>query len=89
MVYPRLAFGEVRMSITSSEDHAERVERISRLIFEYVQQMMVRELQHLDSNMVIEHLEIPPIQVSFESMDDEAIAQASTAEIYRALLQAL
>ena len=88
MAFPRLEFGEVRLSFTNGENHTQRTERIARLTFEYVQEMMERELQHLGSN-VINHLEVPPIQVSFETMADETIARLSAEGIYRALLQAL
>lgn len=89
MAFPRLEFGEVRMSFTNGENQTQRTERIARLTFEYVQEMMERELQHLGADVFIEYLEVPPIQVSFETMDDETIAKVSAEGIYHALLQTL
>jgi hypothetical protein len=89
MSYPSVEIGEARMALVNGENHSPRMENISQLAFAYVQQLMERELQHLGAEVTIAHLEIPPIQVAFDTMDDEAIARASAEGIYRALLQAL
>lgn len=89
MDHASMEFGEVHLSFANSAADGPRAERIARLTFEYVQEVLESTLSHLSSNVVIEHLEVPVIEVSFETMDDETIARASAAGIYRALLQAL
>ena len=89
MAYPRLEFGEVRISFTNSESQAQRTERISQLTFRYLQELMERESQHLSPGANINHLQVPVIEVSFETMDDETIARLSAEGVYRALLQAM
>lgn len=84
-----LKFDEVRMSFTNGEKHAERVERIVRLTFEFVRELLLRDVQHLGADANIAFLEVHPVLVSFETMSDERIAQLSAAEIHRAVLHAL
>jgi hypothetical protein len=86
MAYPQFELGNVRMSFVNSENHTQRVERISRLTFGYLQELIERDLSHFGSDRVIDYLEIPPIPVSFDTMDDEAIARVSATGIYRVLL---
>jgi hypothetical protein len=86
---PRLEINEVRLSLTNGHGHESRAERISRLTFEYVQELMERELQHLGSDVVIDHLEVPAVQVCLDTMDDETIARAGASGIYRALFAVL
>jgi hypothetical protein len=83
----QLEFGEVRMSFQNGEKQPERAERISRLIFERLQQMLEREMQHLGGCQVIDHLEVPSIDVSLETMDDQSIAGRCAEAIYRSLLR--
>ncbi|HKQ05852.1 MAG TPA: hypothetical protein VJ464_12020 [Blastocatellia bacterium] len=84
-----LEFNEVRLAIVNGERHAERAAPIAQLTFAYVQELLERELQQLDADAVIEHLALPPIPVSFDLMDDEAIARASAESIFRAVMAAL
>jgi hypothetical protein len=86
---PRLELCEVSLSIVNGGRHAERASRISELTFEYMQELIDREFQHLDSNVTIGRLSVPPIEVALESMDDEAVARAAARGIYRALIAAL
>lgn len=83
----QLEFGQVRMSFQNGGSQPERAERISRLVFERLQQMLERERQHLGSSPVIDHLEVPPIDVSLETMDDQTIAGQCAEVIYRSLLR--
>jgi len=79
---------EVRMSFTGgAEAPADRAERVSRLIFEEVHSMMDGSLRDIEQNLEINYLSVGPIRVSFDAMDDQAIARQSAAEIYRTLLQ--
>ena len=89
MALSQLKFNEVRLSLINGGNHAERAERISRLTFEYVREMMMRELQHLGAGAEIDHLMVGPVEVSLETMGDELIARMTAAEIYRAVLHAL
>jgi hypothetical protein len=63
-----------------------RAERISRLTFERLLQMVDKDLKSLNSDYTVEHLAVPPIQVAFGEMADETIAQTSAEAIYRTLL---
>ncbi|MBL7188290.1 MAG: hypothetical protein ISS70_18350 [Phycisphaerae bacterium] len=83
----QLEFGEVRMSLQNGGKQPERAERISRLVFERLQQMLERERQHLGSSQVIDHLEVPSVDVSLETMDDQTIAGECAEAIYRSLLR--
>jgi len=84
-----LNFDEVRISCACGADDAARAERIARLTFEYVRELLGRELQHLSTDVDIELLEVRPVRVSFASMSDETIARTSAEEIGRALRHAL
>jgi hypothetical protein len=82
----KVEFGEVRMSFGGGRADAARAEAISRLTFEHVERMLTPALRRLSRDRLVRHLSVGPVQVSFETMDDEAIARASASEIYRALL---
>lgn len=82
-----MQIGEVRMSFTGAPA-VERAERVSRLVFEQVHAMMNGRLRDMEQSAEIDYLDVGSISVSFDAMDDEAIARASATEIYRALLQA-
>lgn len=83
-----MEIGEVRMSFTGVGPAAARAERVSRLIFEHVQQMMESSLRDVEESAEINYLDVGPISVSFDAMDDETIARESATEIYRTLMQA-
>lgn len=87
MIYPRIEFNEVNISFSGIEDHTKRSEHISRLIFHYLQNLMERELQHLGSDILVDRLDVPLIEIPFETMDDETIARLSAEGIRRAILQ--
>lgn len=84
-----LAIGEVRMSFTGGEAHAERTERIARLTFDHVHKLMDGSLRKMNESVEINYLNVGPIHVSFDSMDDETIAVESATEIYRSVLQSI
>jgi len=67
---------------------APRAETISRLTLERVEQLAVTELTQFEGDLTIEQLAPPPIHVSLDSMDDEAIAMAGAQAIIRALVAA-
>jgi hypothetical protein len=82
----RMDVGEVRMSFAGGEGHAGRTEQISRLTFEHLHRMMDSRLKKMDQSTHLNYLSVGPIRVSFDAMTDDAIAQESATEIYRALL---
>ena len=89
MAQPLLEFGEVNLSVAAGGRSGERAGRVAELTFEYLRDLMHRELQHLAADVEIGHIEVGPLDVSFERMSDEEIARRSATEIHRALLNAL
>lgn len=89
MSLPRLTFDEVRVACDCGPGHAHRAERIARLTFERVRELLGGELRHLAADVEVESLEVGPVHVSFETMSDEEVARAGADEIARALLRAL
>jgi hypothetical protein len=81
-----MEIGEVRMSFANAGANAERAENISRLALEHVGRLVSTRLGAPRADVGIDRLNVPPVNVSFETMGDEAIALASAEEIYRALL---
>jgi hypothetical protein len=86
---PLFEFGEVNVAVADGGRHAGRAGRVAELTFEYLRDLLGRELQHLSADVEIERLEVGPVGVSFDGMSDEEIARQSAAEIHRALLHAL
>jgi hypothetical protein len=89
MANPQMEFGEVHMAYTNAETHAGRAEHISRLTLAHVGRLVTLRLGRPRADVRVERLRVPPIHVSFDTMDDEMIARTSAEEIYRALLGAL
>jgi hypothetical protein len=83
-----IEIGEVRMSFAGAGHASERAERISRLMFEHIHTMMDGSLRDLEQAAEIDYLEVGPIHVSFDTMDDDTIAEVGATEIYRALSRA-
>jgi hypothetical protein len=84
----RVQFGQVRMSFRNGGGHEHRAPTISRLTFDHVQQMLDARRPRLPT-AVVDHLRVGPVPVSLAGMDDDEIARASAAEIYRALTEAV
>ncbi|HEX8354850.1 MAG TPA: hypothetical protein VF611_18225 [Pyrinomonadaceae bacterium] len=89
MAGPLLEFGEVRFSLAAGAADAGRAGRIGRLTFEYLRELLGRELQNLSADVEIGSLAVGPVEVSLDAMTDEEVARRSAAEIGRALLHAL
>jgi hypothetical protein len=89
MADPVLEFGEVSFSLAVGGADAARAGRVAELTFEFLREMVGRELQHLGADVEVGSLEVGPVAVSFDRMSDEEIARQSAAEIGRALLDAL
>jgi hypothetical protein len=95
-----LQLGRVSLTIFNAGDLGEgaesaggnpgrRAERIGKLTFDYLRELMERELQHLGADVTLAHLAVPPIQLSLEAMDDEAVARACAEGICRVLSAAI
>jgi len=66
-----------------------RAELITRRAFEIFQEMVETDMQRVNHEHAIEYLVIPPIEVSFAQMPDEAIAQMTAETLFRALLNVI
>jgi hypothetical protein len=85
----RLEIGEVNLTIMGCGGHGARAERIGKLIFDRLQELMERELQHLGADVTLARLAAAPILVSLDTMDDEAVARACAEGVCRALSAAV
>ena len=83
-------FNRVRVSFDGGGLRPERAERIARLTFGYVRELLATTAARgTPGGRTVERLEVRPVRVSFGAMDDESIARASALEIQRAVLRAL
>lgn len=85
----RVELGTVRLTILDGGGHESRAARIARLTFDYVRELLEREVQQLGADVTLAQLDVPPVRVSLDTMDDEAVARASAEAIHRALLAAI
>ena len=86
MIGRSLELGDASLTIVNGSAHALRGERIARLTFEYVRELMEHELRNVGGDVSVAGIEVSPIQVSLDTMDDEAIARAGAEAIRSALL---
>jgi hypothetical protein len=84
-----LQLGEVSLTILDGGNHGGRAERIGKLTFDYLRELMERDVQHLAADVTLARLSVPPVEVSLDAMDDEAVARACAEGIQRALLAAI
>ena len=84
-----LEISEIRLSFSGGTLSGPRAEQISRATMEHLQRLVESELNTIDRNITLDHLEVPPLQTSFDTLDDQAISRASADQIFRALLAAL
>ncbi len=89
MSHPRIEFGEVEMLFTNADADAGRAEHISRLTLEHLGRLVATRLGMPRADVAINKLSVPPVNVSFDTMDDDAIAHTSAEAIYRTLLGSL
>jgi hypothetical protein len=82
----RLELNEVRMTFSAGAEHAGRAERVSRLAFEYLSELLADWRGDPDSEVEVGRL---VVEASLDSSSDESAARAAAAEIYRALTGAL
>lgn len=82
----RLELNEVRMTFSGGAEHAVRAERVSRLAFEYLSELLADWRGDPELEVEVGRL---VIDAPLDELGDEAAARAAAAEIYRALLGAL
>jgi hypothetical protein len=81
-----LEIDEVRMLYQGEGLASPRAELITRRAFEILQEMVETDMPRVNRDYTIEHLMVPPIEISLDQLPDEAIAQATAATLFRALL---
>jgi hypothetical protein len=86
MTSTRVRLGHVRVSLANAGGHERRAESISRLMFDHVQRLVETRGAPLRGGS-LGRLSAGPVRLSLDAMDDDAIARASAAEVYRALLE--
>lgn len=74
------------MTFSAGAEHAGRAERVSRLAFEYLSELLADWRGGPETEVAVGRL---VVAASLEESSDEAAARAAAAEIYRALLGAL
>jgi hypothetical protein len=85
---PRVQLDHVLMSFTNAGGQGCRAEAISRLTLDHVQRLMDAHCPCLPA-AVLEDVHVDPVRVSLDAMDDDEVARASAAAIYRALSERL
>jgi hypothetical protein len=86
---PGLEIGEVRLSYQGEDIASPRAELITRRAFEILQEMLEMDMKGVSRDYTIEHLVVPPIEVSFGHTPDETIAQTTAETLFRALLNVI
>ena len=85
-MYGSVEIGNASLTILNGGNHVFRVESIARLTFDYVVELMEKEMRHLTAARSIDGVQVPPIEVNLDSMTDDAIARAGAEAICRALM---
>jgi hypothetical protein len=88
MTRTTMEIDEVRVSLAGGADDA-RARRIARLTVAYARSLLDDAPPARGARGEIGRVDVPPVHVSFETMDDETIARRSAAAIHRALRRAL
>jgi hypothetical protein len=85
----RVELGVMRLTIIDGIGHEARAPRIAQLVCAHLRDLMEGEIQNLGADKSLAQLDVPPVHVALDTMDDEAVAQAGAEAIYRALLAAI
>jgi hypothetical protein len=85
VAFPDLEFEQVTITILDGGRHVSRAERIGRLTFDRLRGVIEREGLPEGRDMAVARLEPDAVQVNLDTMDDEAVADAGAAAIYRSL----
>jgi len=86
---PWLEISEVRMLYQGDGIASPRAELITRRAFEILQEMVESDMKGVSRNYTIEHLVVPPVEVSFGQSTDETIAQTTAVALFRTLLNVI
>jgi hypothetical protein len=81
--------GVMRLTIIDGGGNEARAARIAQLACAHLRELMEREMQDLGAEISLAQLDVPPVHLTLDTMDDEAVAQAGAEAIYRALLAAI
>ena len=85
----RVELEVMRLTILDGGDCERRAANIAQSMCSQAHEMLERALQSLGADVTLAQLDVPPVQVSMDTMDDETIARAGAEAIYRALLEAI
>jgi hypothetical protein len=85
----RLELGVMRLTIIDGGGHEARAARIAQLTGGRLLELMEHEMQSLDADLSLAQLDVPPVHLSLDTMDDEAVARSGAEAILRALLAAI
>ena len=77
------------MTILNGGDCEQRAANIAQSMCSQAYEMLERALQSLGADVTLAQLDVPPVQVSMDAMDDEAIARAGAEAIRRAVIAAI
>ena len=77
------------MTILNGGDCEQRAANIAQSMCSQAYEMLERALQSLGADVTLDQLDVPPVQVSMDDMDDEAIARAGAEAIRRAVIAAI
>ncbi len=82
----RIEIEEVRFTLHGDGSRAHRSETIARLTMDYLGDLLEREFQHLDADVTLGQLRVPPIHAPLDALDDGAVARLCAEAAHRALL---
>ena len=85
----QLELGALRLMILNGGGHELRASNIAQLLCSHLRELLEREMQDLGADVTLADLDVPPVQVSLDSMDDEAVARAGAEAVWRALRAAM
>ena len=85
----RVELGVLRLTILDGGDSERRAENIAQAMCSQLYEMLERALQSLGADMTLAQLDVPPVQVSMDAMDDETIARAGAEAIRGAIIAAI
>jgi hypothetical protein len=85
----RVELGVMRLTIVNGGGHEARAACIAQLTGGRLRELMEHEMQSLGADLSLAQLDVPPVRLSLDTMDDEAVARAGAEAICRALLAAI
>jgi predicted secreted protein len=85
----RVELEVMRLTILNGGDCEHRAANIARSMCSQAYEMLERALQSLGADVTLAQLDVPPVQVSMDAMDDETIARAGAEAIRSAVIAAI